>query len=308
MVEKTSSKSKNIKFHKVSTFRPKSPGGEKWLGKVIPVLDHGFVYLVDYMGSDREIERAARVSYTVGTRKVRATRELLRYLMRHRHTSPFEMVEFKFHAKMPIFVARQWVRHRTASINEQSGRYSVLSNEFYLPDKKVIAAQSTLNKQGREGVFNIKLSHRVLDILSSEQELTYRNYEELLGMDLAREIARINLPLSVYTQWYWKMDLHNLLHFLKLRMDSHAQWEIRQYASAIAKIVADTVPLTWEAFEDYILNSTAISTQEQKVLIKLINNKFNKDEIIHLAEKNGIDSKLEQLEFVSKLEKIGLIK
>src|SRR5579859_5819563 len=237
------------------TKRPSNPGAEKWLGVKIPLLDHGFIYLVDYMGNDQSVEKAARVSYQEGTRKSSETEGLVRYLRRNHHTSPFEMGEMVFHAKMPIMVARQWVRHRTASLNEESARYSILSNEVYIPEPSVIAVQSKNNKQGRGEAVSEEFATQFrldLETLSRDE---YAFYEKYLNDDgkgrpinenepmVARELARLPLGVDFYTQWYWKCDLHNIFHFLGLRMDAHAQWEIRQYADAMAKIVSDAFPI-----------------------------------------------------------------
>ncbi|MFH1687713.1 MAG: FAD-dependent thymidylate synthase [bacterium] len=242
---------------------------EKLLDKEFRILDHGFVRLIDYMGSDSAIVQAARVSYGEGTKKVSEDRALIRYLMRNRHTSPFEMVEFKFHVKLPIFVARQWIRHRTANVNEYSGRYSVMKEEFYLPKPEDIRFQSTVNKQGRsEEEVPDELKQRLLEVLNSSQKQAWADYNEFVEAGLARELARINLPLSLYTEWYWKIDLHNLLHFLKLRLDKHAQQEIRAYAKVMADMVKTVCPMAYEAFEDYSLNSVTFSGPELAVLGK----------------------------------------
>ena len=234
----------------------------------IRVLDRGFVRLVDVMGDDTSIVQAARVSYGKGTKRVREDRGLINYLMRHFHTTPFEMVEFKFHCKMPIFVARQWVRHRTANINEYSGRYSIMSDEFYVPAPNVLAKQSGDNRQGRGDELSPQQKARVLELLSEDYARTYAHYEEFIGedIDLARELARIGLSVANYTQWYWKIDLHNLMHFLNLRMDSHAQYEIRVFADAIARIAKDAVPICYEAFEDYQLNAVQLSGPEKDII------------------------------------------
>ncbi len=247
------------------------PEVEALLGKEFRCLDKGFVRLLDIMGDDAAIVQAARVSYGEGTRSVSDDRRLIRYLMRHRHTSPFEMVEFKFHIKLPIFVARQWIRHRTASVNEYSGRYSIMREEFYLPEPEQIRPQSLLNKQGRsEEPLPEELARSVRQRLQDTQQRLYAEYQELLQQNLARELARINLPLSLYTEWYWKIDLHNLFHFLRLRLDEHAQYEIRVYARAIAEIVKQVVPLAWEAFEDYVLNAVTFSRAEQAALARML--------------------------------------
>ena len=226
--------------------------------RYFPVLDHGFIALVDYMGSDASVERAARVSYGKGTRSKSKTRGLIRYLMRHRHTTPFEMVEFCFHVSMPIFVARQWVRHRTANLNEYSGRYSVMPDAFYVPEEARLRKQSQTNNQGSANEV-VDGAADIQKIMEEQQNQSYNNYNNFLDKDVAREVARINLPLSNYTQWYWKIDLHNLLHFLSLRMDPHSQWEIRQYAIIMAEIVKDIVPLSIEAWEDYVLNAVRLT-------------------------------------------------
>jgi len=226
------------------------PAAEELLDKEIKVLDHGFIRLVDYMGGDARIVQAARVSYGTGTKTIREDAGLIDYLLRHEHTSPFEHVIFEFHCKMPIFVARQWIRHRTARLNEISGRYSVMKDEFYLPPRDQISYQSKNNKQGRSPEeVPAELQEKVLEILKRDQESLYQSYEEMLNDGIARELARINLPLSLYTEWYWQMDLKNLFHFLKLRMDSHAQWEIQEYARAIARVVKAVCPNAYDSFE-----------------------------------------------------------
>ena len=243
-----------------TTRRPTVPALEERLFTPIPLLDHGFVRVVDYMGDDAAVVQAARVSYGKGTKAVRRDRGLIRYLMRHRHTTPFEMCELKLHIKLPIFVARQWIRHRTANVNEYSARYSVLDKEFYLPRPEDLAVQSTDNKQGRGAELTEDQAAEVLRLLRRDAEQTYETYETLMGeFNLARELARIDLPLNAYTQWYWKIDLHNLLHFLSLRMHPHAQYEIRVYADAIADFVKDWVPLSYEAFSDYRLGGAFLS-------------------------------------------------
>jgi thymidylate synthase (FAD) len=229
----------------------------------IPCLDHGFIRLVDSMGGDDAIVQAARVSYGKGTRKVSQDRGLIRYLLRHRHTTPFEMVEFKFHCKMPIFVARQWVRHRTANINEYSLRYSEARDEFYIPDEKHILFQSKLNKQGRSGEVSADLKKKVQDYFREISDRSYAVYSELNEAGIARELARAVLPVNIYTEWYWKNDLHNILHFLSLRMDPHAQYEIRIYAEAMAKIVKQIAPFAYEAFQDYVVGGMRFSSIEQ---------------------------------------------
>ena len=234
----------------------------------IKCLDKGFVRLVDSMGGDDAIVQAARVSYGQGTSKVSQDRGLIRYLMRHRHTTPFEMVEFKFHCKMPIFVARQWVRHRTANINEYSLRYSEARDEFYMPDPEHIQFQSALNKQGRMGEVPIELKQKVLDSFKEISERSFAIYSELNEAGVARELARSILPVNLYTEWYWKNDLHNLLHFVGLRSDSHAQYEIRVFSDAMAESVKAVAPFAWEAYQDYVVNGLRFSRIEQSLLEK----------------------------------------
>ncbi len=247
------------------------PEAEAIIDKEFPVLDHGFVRLVDYLGGDSRIVAAARVSHGMGTKTPKEDNALIRYLMRNMHTSPFEQVILTFHAKLPIFVARQWVRHRTARINEFSGRYSVMTDEFYMPKPEDIRRQSTTNKQGRaDETVSSELQGKVLDILKRGQAAAYESYEELLHEDIARELARINLTLSAYTQWYWQIDLHNLFHFIKLRMDKHAQYEIRQYAGVLAKMAKAVAPVAYEAFEEYSLYATTLPRSVKDRLVKLI--------------------------------------
>ena len=236
--------------------------------EAIKCLDKGFVRLVDSMGGDDAIVQAARVSYGQGTSKVSQDRGLIRYLMRHRHTTPFEMVEFKFHCKMPIFVARQWVRHRTANINEYSLRYSEARDEFYFPDPEHIQFQSTLNKQGRSGEVPLELKQKVLDYFKKISKRSFTMYQELNEAGIARELARSLLPVNIYTEWYWKNDLHNLLHFIGLRSDSHAQYEIRVYSDAMAESVKAVAPFAWEAYQDYVVRGMRFSRIEQNLLEK----------------------------------------
>jgi thymidylate synthase (FAD) len=247
------------------TLRATVPGMEAHLYTAHQVLDHGFVRVIDYMGDDSAICQAARVSYGKGTKKVTNDEGLIRYLMRHWHSTPFEMCEIKLHVKLPVFVARQWIRHRTANVNEYSARYSILDREFYIPAPEALNAQSEVNNQGRGQVLEGDEAQRVLDILRSDSAQTYDHYEEMLSQDgkagLARELARMNLPANVYTQWYWKVDLHNLFHFLRLRADAHAQYEIRVYADAICEIVKDWVPAAYGAFEDYRLGGAQLSSK-----------------------------------------------
>jgi len=254
----------------VETRRPTNPAAEELLGRYFPVLDHGFVALVDYMGSDDDVERAARVSYGYGTRKTSQTRGLIRYLRRHRHTTPSEMVEFKFHCAMPMFVARQWIRHRTASVNEYSGRYSLLPLLFYRPEREQLKAQSASNRQGRSGAPLDDLHDDAMARWEELRRLAAAQYEWLVAHDVARELARIDLPLSTYTQWYWKIDLHNLLHFLSLRVDPHAQYEIRAFARVMAGMVQRVAPLSFEAWVDYELHGAELSRAEMTVLRRLV--------------------------------------
>jgi len=252
------------------------------LGKRIDCLDKGFVRLIDVMGDDAAIVQAARVSYGSGTKKVLEDRGLIRYLLRHAHTTPFEMVEFKFHVKLPIFVARQWIRHRTANVNEYSGRYSEMKDEFYTPNPNDIRPQSVLNKQGRsEETLPDGMAEQAANAFKAGQDEAYAQYQEFLEQGIAREIARINLPVSNYTEWYWKIDLHNLFHFLRLRIDSHAQYEIRVFAEAIAELVKPFVPHAWEAFEDYVLNAHRMTAPELKVMKHLLESmEFPSDETL----------------------------
>ena len=254
----------------MQTKRPTNPQAEEILGGYFPVLDHGFVALVDYMGSDDDVERAARVSYGYGTRKRSATRGLIRYLRRHRHTTPSEMVELKFHCAMPMFIARQWIRHRTASVNEYSGRYSLMPLLFYRPDAEQFGLQSRSNRQGRGAQAERELWAQAVDRWDSLRSAAASQYEWLVQEEVARELARIDLPLSTFTQWYWKVDLHNLLHFLSLRADPHAQWEIRAFAEVMAGIVKRVAPLTYEAWVDYDLLGSPMSRGELELLSRLL--------------------------------------
>ena len=260
------------------TIRPVAEGIEKILYQVFPALDHGFIRVVDYMGDDQAVVQAARVSYGKGTTRVSEDRGLIRYLMRHRHSTPFEMCEIKLHVKLPMFIARQWIRHRTASINEYSARYSVLDKEFYIPAAKDLAVQSLSNRQGRGEVLSEKNSKEALDMLKRDAEKCFDTYEYLLNEKsngeiidenregLARELARINLTLNTYTQWYWKTNLHNLTNFIYLRADSHAQYEIRVYADIIYEIMKAWVPITAEAFNSYRSGSIELSAEAMKVI------------------------------------------
>ncbi len=264
------------------TRRVTVPALEEILYAATPLLDHGFVRVIDYMGDDSAVVQAARVSYGKGTKKVSEDRGLIHYLMRHRHTTPFEMCEIKYHVKLPIFVARQWIRHRTANVNEYSARYSILDNEFYLPAPEQIAAQSRSNRQGRGDTLPPEETARVLDLLREDALRAYRGYSELLNEDeagnavdpkrhgLARELARMNLTLGFYTQWYWKTDLHNLLNFLSLRADTHAQYEIRVYADAMIDTLERWVPVTAEAFRQYRLGGAHLSANGLAVVKRMI--------------------------------------
>ncbi len=254
-----------------TTSRAVSPGLEEVLYSAHEVLDHGFVRVIDYMGNDDAVVQAARVSYGTGTKKKRSDAGLIRFLMRHRHTTPFEMCEIKLHVKLPIFVARQWIRHRTASVNEYSARYSKLDREFYLPAKEHLAAQAgAAGRQGRGNILCDEQADRVLASLKGDSALTYQHYEQMLSSEnqqgLARELARINLPTSIYTQWYWKIDLHNLLHFIKLRTDRHAQLEIRLYAEELARLVRLWVPTVWGAFEEYEQGAINLSRSQAELI------------------------------------------
>jgi thymidylate synthase (FAD) len=247
------------------TLRAVSDGMEAHLYRAHEVLDHGFIRVIDYMGDDAAIVQAARVSYGAGTKHVSNDEGLIRYLMRHWHSTPFEMCEIKLHVKLPVFVARQWIRHRTANVNEYSARYSILDREFYIPAPEHLAAQSTVNNQGRGEVLTGEEAARVLEMLKSDAGRAYDHYQEMLSQDgqqgLARELARMNLPANIYTQWYWKVDLHNLFHFLRLRADAHAQYEIRVYADAICRVVADWVPIAYGAFQDYRMGGVTLSSK-----------------------------------------------
>ena len=270
---------------------------ENILYEAIPILDHGFIRVIDYMGDDTSIVQAARVSYGKGTKKVSTDSGLIKYLMRHWHSTPFEMCEIKYHVKLPIFIARQWIRHRTANVNEYSARYSILDKEFYLPAVENLAAQSQSNRQGRGDVLTGDQAKKVLDLLKKDAEQTYNNYETMLNerydgsvidekkVGLARELARMNLTLNTYTQWYWKTDLLNLMNFLRLRADHHAQYEIRAYADAMLDTVKKWVPITYDAFMDYRVGGTEVSSKGKKIIQKLISG----EEID--AEKSGLSKR-----------------
>lgn len=269
---------------------------EKILDKEFPVLDHGFVRLVDYMGSDERIVQAARVSYGRGTKTLREDADLIDYLLRNSHTSPFEQVIFTFHIKMPIFVARQWLRHRTARLNEISGRYSVLKPEAYLPRPEDLGLQSKNNKQGRtETRMSPELAKKTLAMMEADQSRAFKNYEVMINDTIARELARINLPLSTYTEIYWQMDLHNLFHFLKLRCDAHAQKEIRLYADTILDIIEKVVPIATKSFKAHILNSIVFSDKEVLAIKHMLDGKSTE---LTAREKERLAEKLDSVKQV----------
>jgi thymidylate synthase (FAD) len=270
-------------YESLITKRAIAPELEEILYQPIKVLDHGFIRVIDYMGNDDAVVQAARVSYGKGTKQTNQDRGLIHYLMRHRHTTPFEMCEIKFHVKLPIFIARQWIRHRTASVNEYSARYSIMGRDFYLPEKEHIAPQSKVNKQCREDLsVPNEFADEVREILRTDAEKCYQHYTNLMNEDeagnvidenkfgIARELARMNLTLNHYTEWYWKINLHNLLHFLALRADPHAQYEIRAYADAMLEIVQKWVPISFEAFEEYRLKGSALSNNAVNMIKKLL--------------------------------------
>ena len=274
---------KDLQSQNNKTKRVVAPKLEEVLYEALPILDHGFIRVIDYMGNDNSIVQAARVSYGKGTKKVNTDSGLIKYLMRHWHSTPFEMCEIKYHVKLPIFIARQWIRHRTANVNEYSARYSILDKEFYLPSKENLAAQSINNRQGRGEVINGNDAEKVLGLLKDDAERTYKNYELMLNqrydgstidegkIGLARELARMNLTLNTYTQWYWKTDLLNLMNFLRLRADHHAQYEIRAYADVMLDTLKRWVPITYDAFMDYRVGGTEVSSKGKEIIKKLIN-------------------------------------
>ena len=270
--QKEDIKNQRNNFNK--TRRAISKGMEENLYLIHKVLDHGFVRVIDYMGNDTSIVQAARVSYGEGTKKSRDDKSLIFYLMRHWHSTPFEMCEVKLHVKLPVFVARQWIRHRTANVNEYSARYSILDNEFYIPKSENLASQSSSNNQGRGDVLEGEEANKVIQILKSDSLRSYKSYEKMLSKEnkkgLARELARMNLPTNIYTQWYWKTDLHNLFNFIRLRNDIHAQYEIRVYAEKIAELVKKWVPFAFEAFEQYQLNSSHLSSNGLSCIKRLM--------------------------------------
>lgn len=296
-----------VEIHRSSSFQTRRatvPALEDILYTPIPILDHGFIRVMDYMGDDSSIVQAARVSYGKGTKKISEDQGLINYLMRHRHTTPFEMCEIKFHVKMPIFIARHWLRHRTANVNEYSARYSILDKEFYIPPIEQLAAQSTLNRQGREELLTGAEAQRVLTILKEDSSLCYDHYEEMLNEDpegnkkdpsrkgLTRELARMNLPVNCYTQFYWKIDLHNFLHFLSLRADGHAQYEIQVYGKAMIDILEKWVPFTYAAFMRYKVKGVPLSKEAYEIIKK----KLRGEEVSQ--EESGL-SKGEWREFAS---------
>ncbi|MBW8309668.1 MAG: FAD-dependent thymidylate synthase [Candidatus Paracaedibacteraceae bacterium] len=264
------------------TRRATVPALEEILFDAIPLLDHGFIRLIDYMGDDAAIVQAARVSYGKGTKKISEDQGLINYLMRHRHSTPFEMCEIKFHVKLPIFVARQWIRHRTANVNEYSARYSILDKEFYIPRPEHMAAQSKVNNQGRGDVLEGARAGKIMQLLKEDADRAYDHYQLMLNETetgdkiddneegLARELARMNLPVNFYTQWYWKVDLHNFMHFLSLRADPHAQYEIRVYAEAMLEVMKKWVPLTYQAFMDYRMRAAYLSAKGLSVMRTLL--------------------------------------
>ena len=274
---------KDLQAQSNKTKRVTAPKLEEIMYEALPILDHGFIRVIDYMGNDNSIVQAARVSYGKGTKKVNTDAGLIKYLMRHWHSTPFEMCEIKYHVKLPIFIARQWIRHRTANVNEYSARYSILDKEFYLPSRENLAAQSKSNRQGRGDTIDGSQAQKVLGLLKDDAERTYKNYEEMLNerydgsiiddnkVGLARELARMNLTLNTYTQWYWKTDVLNLMNFLRLRADHHAQYEIRAYADVMLDTLKRWVPTTFEAFIDYRVGGTEVSSKGKEVLKKLIN-------------------------------------
>ena len=281
-----------------------SSGMEEILNKEFKALNHGFIRVVDYMGNDNAIVQAARVSYGDGTKTINEDKGLISYLLKHKHTSPFEMCEIKLHIKLPIFIARQWIRHRTASVNEYSARYSILSNEFYIPELDRLQIQSKDNKQGSGEALPPEIAQKVKTLLEEDAKRCYKTYEDLLSeeVNLARELARVNLNLNYYTEWYWKIDLHNLLHFIRLRIHKHAQYEIRVYSEILAEIIKNWVPFTYEAFNKYQIDNQDFSSAEYSALIESIDfSKLEKEVNARVAL--GILSKREAKEFLNKFKK-----
>lgn len=296
------------KSQSTSTKRATVPALEEVLYEALPVLDHGFVRVIDYMGDDSAVVQAARVSYGKGTKKVNEDAGLIKYLMRHWHSTPFEMCEIKYHVKLPIFVARQWIRHRTANVNEYSARYSILDKEFYLPAPEHLAAQSTINRQGRGEVLQGEQAQKVLDLLREDSERCYSSYQQMLNADevgnvvdeskpgLARELARMDLTLNYYTQWYWKTDLHNLMHFLRLRADDHAQYEIRAYADVMLDTLKRWTPLTYAAFVEYRAGAAHVSASGMAIIKRMLNGE-------KVTQENSGLSKREWAELMEVLER-----
>ena len=292
------------------TKRATVPALEKILYKPIKLLDHGFIRVIDYMGDESAIVQAARVSYGSGTKKVSQDKGLIHYLMRHRHSTPFEMCEIKFHVKLPIFVARQWIRHRTANVNEYSARYSILDREFYIPEAQQLSSQSSVNNQGRDEVLGAREAKRVLELLRKDASDCYEHYEEMLNFNeqgkildenkkgLTRELARMNLTLNTYTQWYWKIDLHNLMHFISLRLDQHAQYEIRVYAQVMLDCLKKWTPLTYEAFCQHRLGAIVVSQSGKEIIKKLIKGK----------KVSQASSGISQREWIELMDSLGLKK
>ena len=292
------------------TKRATVPTLEKSLYKPIKLLDHGFIRVIDYMGDDSAIVQAARVSYGSGTKKVSQDKGLIHYLMRHRHSTPFEMCEIKFHVKLPIFVARQWIRHRTANVNEYSARYSILDREFYIPEAQQLSSQSSVNNQGRDEVLGAREAKRVLELLRKDASDCYEHYEEMLNFNeqgkildenkkgLTRELARMNLTLNTYTQWYWKIDLHNFMHFISLRLDQHAQYEIRVYAQVMLDCLKKWTPITYEAFCQHRLGAIVVSQSGKEIIKKLIKGK----------KVSQASSGISQREWIELMDSLGLKK
>jgi len=285
-----------------STKRATSPELEKILYEPFKVLDHGFIRVVDYMGDDSSIVQAARVSYGKGTKQTSQDKGLINYLLRHKHTTPFEMCEIKLHVKLPIFIARQWIRHRTASVNEYSARYSILSKEFYIPARENLSPQSTINKQGREDVaLSEDEAQRALKVLTDDANRCYENYVSLMNEDesgnvidpnvtgIARELARMNLTLNQYTQWYWKIDLHNLMHFVRLRADHHAQYEIRAYADVLLDIIKMWVPYTYEAFIEHVRDSVTLSKSSFALVKRMLDGESITQETSGLGKREWLE-------------------
>jgi thymidylate synthase (FAD) len=319
LTEQQAAEIETARAQRSATARPTVVALEAMLFTAIPVLDHGFVRVIDYMGDDAAIVQAARVSYGRGTRRVSEDAGLIRYLMRHQHSTPFEMCEIKFHVKLPIFVARQWIRHRTANVNEYSARYSILDREFYLPAPTHLAAQSSVNRQGRGDVLTGAEAARVLELLRENATRCHAHYLEMLNEDtaeatrdpsrqgLARELARMNLTLNTYTQWYWKIDLYNLFHFLALRADAHAQYEIRAYAETMLETVAAWVPLAHQAFLDYRLGAATLSAQMLSVIRRMLRGEAVKQETSGLNRREWaelmavLDAEASQTNFASHI-------